>query len=130
MADSAALGLIAGRGSLPLDIARSARRRGRPVAAVAFHELADRRLEGEVSQLTWLHPGQLGAAIEALRAGGAQEAVMAGNVAKLNLYADPASLRKSSKPAARSLFLTMSRCSTRHSVKLPGLKWHVAWHTR
>ena len=35
------LGLIAGAGSFPLDIAQAARERGYDIVAVAFHELTD-----------------------------------------------------------------------------------------
>ena len=46
------LGLIAGIGTFPLDIARSARRRGRNVVAVAFHRHTDPRIEAAVSAVT------------------------------------------------------------------------------
>jgi DUF1009 family protein len=86
---SGVLGLIAGRGSLPLEVARSARGRGRPVAAIAFHGQTDPKL-AEEAEITWLHPGEVGAALAALRGAGAREAVMAGKVPKAVLYAGPA----------------------------------------
>jgi DUF1009 family protein len=86
------LGLIAGRGSLPLEVARCARGRGRPVAAIAFHGQTDPKLEAE-AQITWLHPGEMGAALAALRGAGVREAVLAGKVPKAGLYAGPAALR-------------------------------------
>ena len=90
--DSAPLGLIAGRGVLPLEVARSARRRARRVVAVALHGQTAPALEAEVSELTWLYPGQVGRAIEVLRAAGVAEAVLAGKLPKLTLD-DPAALR-------------------------------------
>jgi hypothetical protein len=81
-----ALGLIAGTGTFPLDIARSARRRGRNVVAVAFHRHTDPRIEAAVSAVTWLYPGEVGAAVEALRSAGVRDAVMAGKVPKAALY--------------------------------------------
>ena len=96
------LGLIAGRGSLPLEVARSARGRGRPVAAVAFHGQTDPKL-AEEAEITWLHPGEVGAALAALRGAGAREAVMAGKVPKAGLYdgpAGPAALRPDAEALA------------------------------
>ena len=76
------LGLIAGRGGLPLAIARSARARGRPVAVVAYRDETDPRIECEAATVVWLRPGQVGAALAALRTAGVREAVLAGDVAK------------------------------------------------
>jgi hypothetical protein len=84
-----ALGLIAGSGSLPLEIARAARRRGRGVLALGFPGHTDARLEGEVPEVVWLSPGRVGAALEALRAGRVREAVLAGKLPKELLYQDP-----------------------------------------
>jgi DUF1009 family protein len=88
-----ALGLIAGMGSFPLDIARSARERGRSVVAVAFHEHTDPRIEAAASQVTWLHPGEVAAVVATLRSAGVRDAVLAGKVPKAALHADPAALR-------------------------------------
>jgi DUF1009 family protein len=84
--------LIAGCGELPLEVARSARRRGRPLVAVALHGLADPALEAEVAQLRWLHAGEVGRIAAVLRSAGVAEAVLAGKVPKL-LLEDPAGLR-------------------------------------
>jgi hypothetical protein len=92
MPSAEVLGLIAGQGSLPLEVARAARGRGRPVAAIAFHGQTDPALEEE-AEITWLHPGEVGAALAALRGAGVREAVMAGKVPKAGLYAGPAALR-------------------------------------
>jgi len=88
-----ALGLIAGMGTFPLDIARSARRRGRNVVAIAFHRHTDPRIEAAVSAVTWLHPGEVGTAVEALCSAGVRDAVMAGKVPKAALCASPDGLR-------------------------------------
>ena len=92
-APPAALGLIAGRGSFPLEIARSARERGLRVAAVAFHGQTDPRLGREAHQVTWLHPGEIDAAADALLGAGARDAVMVGKVPKTTLYGDRGDLR-------------------------------------
>jgi DUF1009 family protein len=95
------LGLIAGRGRLPFDVARAARRRGMAVAAIAFHGDTDPRLGDDVDRITWLHLGQLEALLGALHEAGAKDAVMAGKILKTNLYGDLASL----KPDARAIAL-------------------------
>jgi DUF1009 family protein len=87
------LGLIAGRGGLPLAIARSARARGRPVAVVAYRNETDPRIEGEAAAVTWLLPGQIGAALASLRSAGVREAVLAGGVAKGSLVRGAEALR-------------------------------------
>ena len=110
--DPAPLGLIAGRGALPLEIARSAGRRDRRVVALALHGQADPALEAEVSELTWLYPGQVGRAIEVLRAAGVAEAVLAGKVPKLTLE-DPGALR----PDALALTL-LRRLPDRHDASI------------
>jgi DUF1009 family protein len=94
------LGLIAGRGRLPLDVARSARRRGRRVAAVAFRGLADAGLEREAAEVTWLHPGEVSAALAALHSGGVREAVLAGKVPKSALLAGAERLEIDARAAA------------------------------
>jgi len=99
MSSSEVLGLIAGRGSLPLEVARSARGQGRPVAAIGFHGQTDPKL-AEEAEITWLHPGEVGAALAALRDSGVSEAVMAGKVPKVGLYADPAALRPDAEALA------------------------------
>ena len=59
------LGLIAGQGRWPLDIANSAARRGRSVVAVAFHGHTDAGIEQAASRVTWLHPGEVAAKVGA-----------------------------------------------------------------
>lgn len=86
------LGLIAGRGALPLEVLREAGRRGRPVVAVAFRDQTDPGLEA-ADRVSWLHPGQIGAGLAALREAGVREAVMVGKVPKLDLVANPEALR-------------------------------------
>ena len=121
--DAAPLGLIAGRGVLPLAVARSARRRGRAVVAIALHAEAAPELEAEVSQLTWLHPGEVDRAISTLRAAGVAEAVLAGKLPKLTLD-DASTLR----PDAGALEL-LRRLSDRQDASiLSGVADHLARH--
>ena len=69
---SGVLGLIAGRGRFPVDVARGARRAGREVVAIAFHGQTDAAIEEEVARVTWLHPGQVDTAVDSLLAAGAR----------------------------------------------------------
>jgi len=96
-----ALGLIAGRGRFPLEVARALRRRGERVAAVAFKNETDPALEAEVDALEWVYLGELGRLVEGLRGAGAREAVMAGKIPKVRLYGDLGALR----PDPRALAL-------------------------
>jgi DUF1009 family protein len=86
------LGLVAGRGALPLEVARAARRRGRRIAAVGFPGETDAGLAACVDSLAWLRPGQVGAILDALAAAGVGEAVLAGTVPKGALWGDAARL--------------------------------------
>jgi len=87
-----ALGIVAGRGALPLAVARAARRRGRRVAAVGFAGETDAALAAAVDSLVWLRPGAVGAILEAFAAAGVGEAVLAGHVPKGALWGDAAAL--------------------------------------
>lgn len=81
------LGLIAGNGRFPFLVAEAARRRGRRVVAVAIREETSPELEGRVDEVHWVGLGQLGRCIEALKAAGVSEAVMAGQVKHRQLFA-------------------------------------------
>jgi DUF1009 family protein len=93
------LGLIAGEGAFPLDVARSARRAGRRVTCVAFRDRTDPRIEREVAEVTWIHPGEVAAGVAAFRAAGVRDAVMAGKVPKVDLLKDPGALRMDDRAA-------------------------------
>ncbi len=93
------LGLIAGDGDLPVEIARAARRRGRRVHGVAFHDLTRKTLEQEVDEIEWLHLGQVDALLATFHGAGIRDVVMAGKVSKRHLYAPLETLR----PDARAM---------------------------
>jgi hypothetical protein len=93
MAADRVLGLIAGQGAFPLAVARSARRAGRRIACIAFPGLTDPGIESEVSEITWIHPGEVAQGIAALQAARVHDAVMAGRVPKSALFRNPESLR-------------------------------------
>ena len=81
------LGLIAGNGRFPFLVAAAGRRAGRRVVAVAIKEETDPALAGEVDEIHWVSLGQLGRCIDALKGGGVQEAVMAGQVEHKQIFA-------------------------------------------
>lgn len=80
------LGLIAGNGRFPFLVARSGRRAGRRVVAVAIREETFPELESEVDECHWVSLGQLGRAIDVLREAGVREAVMAGQVKHRQIF--------------------------------------------
>lgn len=84
------LALIAGSGTFPRDIAQSAQRCGTQVAVIAFHGHTDVRLAEFAHSVAWVHPGEVEAVLDALRASGASRAAMAGKVPKSILFADGA----------------------------------------
>jgi hypothetical protein len=98
----AVLGLIAGSGPLPFEVARAARERGLSVAIAAIEDNADPAIEREASgAFAWLNAGELAKLIEFLRGAGSREVILAGAVSKRALLADPKRLR----PDARALAL-------------------------
>ena len=87
------LGLIAGQGVFPLEVARTARRRGVRVACVALRDQTRPEIESAVESITWIYPGEVGAGLAAFRDAGVREVVMAGKVAKSDLFRNPDALR-------------------------------------
>ncbi len=95
------VGLVAGLGRFPLEVARGARRRGHRVAAVALRRFSDPALEAEVDAFTWLYLGELNRIFEFFRDAGVEEVVMVGKVSKTFLWKDPSAVR----PDERALTL-------------------------
>jgi len=85
--DIQVLGLIAGNRSLPLEVAREAKRSGvKRLVAVAFEGETDPALAGLVDEIIWLRVGQLSKLIGAFTERGVKHCVMAGQIAPKNLY--------------------------------------------
>ena len=81
------LGIIAGNRSLPLILAREARRQGiKRLVAVAFEGETDPALASLVDEIVWLKVGQLSKMIAAFTSRGIKQCVMAGQIAPKNLY--------------------------------------------
>lgn len=87
------LGLIAGLGQFPFEVARAARRSGDRVLVAAVKGLTDPALAAEVEELHWFHLGELESFLAAFREAGVRDAVMAGKVPKDFLVRDPGSLQ-------------------------------------
>ena len=82
------LGLIAGGGRFPLMVARSARRMGYKVVAVAHHNETLPDLEKEVDEIRWINLGQFGKLLKTLKQSNATKAVMAGSITKRKMFED------------------------------------------
>ena len=83
----AALGLIAGNRTLPLEFARQARAAGvTRLVAVAFENETDAALAQLVDEVVWLKVGQLSKMIAAFTSRGIPQCVMVGQIAPKNLY--------------------------------------------
>lgn len=85
--DITSLGIIAGNRSLPLALAKEARRLGmQRLVAVAFEGETDPALAPLVDEITWLKVGQLSKLISTFKDRGIQRCVMAGQIAPRNLF--------------------------------------------
>ncbi|HKI62253.1 MAG TPA: UDP-2,3-diacylglucosamine diphosphatase LpxI [Mariprofundaceae bacterium] len=80
------IGLIAGYGHFPLELAEHLKQAGYEVHAVAAKEEASSEIESLVASTCWLHVGQIGGMIKAFKRAGVDQVVMAGKVRKLHLF--------------------------------------------
>ena len=90
------LGLIAGNGVFPLEVARAARERGIEVVAVAHLNESDRALDSVIDEVTWIKVGELQKILDVFKNAGVAEAAMAGGISR-------ARLKDSFAPDARAL---------------------------
>ena len=87
------LGLIAGNGRFPFLVLEAARGAGHDVTVIAIKEealpeLADAASRAPAAALHWVSLGQLGTCITLLKAAGVTQAVMAGQVKHVKIFAD------------------------------------------
>ena len=80
------LGLIAGSGQFPIDVATRARERNIPIIAVAHVGETNPSLESLVEKVIWVYPGQLGKIIRALKKSGVKQTVLAGGLTRQKLF--------------------------------------------
>jgi DUF1009 family protein len=99
------LGLIAGSGRLPFEVAEGARDHGIETTVIAIEGNTDPSIERLASgRLQWIAAGELGRLIALLKQADVDEAILAGAVAKREMLRDPSVLR----PDARALQLLAS----------------------
>lgn len=82
------LGLIAGNGIFPLEVARMARSRGLRTVAVAHIGATDPGLAEVADAVTWIKVGQLQRMIDVFKDAGVSEAAMAGGISRARLQSD------------------------------------------
>jgi DUF1009 family protein len=81
------LAIIAGNGTYPLAMARSARAAGVPrLVAAAFQNETDPAVASVVDEIEWMRVGQLGRLLSFLKRTGARAAVMSGQIHPKNLF--------------------------------------------
>jgi hypothetical protein len=90
------LGLIAGNGVFPLEVARAARERGLKIVAVAHRDESEVALDSIADEVTWIKVGELQKIIDVFKTAGVAEAAMAGGISR-------ARLKDSFAPDARAL---------------------------
>jgi DUF1009 family protein len=79
------LGLIAGNGSFPLEVAKAARRRGVSIVAIAHRGETAEALAPLVDEITWIKVGELERMIAVLKGAGVRQAAMAGGISRARL---------------------------------------------
>jgi len=80
------IGLVAGYGSFPLEMARNLAQSGFKVHVVAIREETSPEIEKTATSLCWLHVGQIQGMINAFKQQGVHHVIMAGKVKKLHLF--------------------------------------------
>jgi len=81
------LGVIAGRGTYPWQLARSAHVQGvKRVVAFAFKGETERAIRTYADEVVWLRLGQLGALLSAVKSAGITHLVMAGQIKPTRLF--------------------------------------------
>jgi DUF1009 family protein len=79
------LGLIAGNGVFPLEVAIAARRRGITVIAIAHQGETIAELAPACDEITWIRVGEIQRIMDVLHAAGVDHAAMAGGIARARL---------------------------------------------
>ncbi len=79
------LGLIAGNGVFPLEVARTVRRQGLQIIAIAHAGETDPALADVADELTWIKIGELQRIIDVFKNAGVGVAAMAGGISRARL---------------------------------------------
>jgi len=86
MAVQKSIGLIAGYGVFPFEMAAALQEEGFAVHIIAAKEETSPDIEAFAASITWLHVGQIGSMIKTLQQHGVSEVVMAGKIRKIHLF--------------------------------------------
>jgi DUF1009 family protein len=95
------LGLIAGNGVFPLEVAKMARRNAIRIVAVAHIGETDPRLADLVETITWIKVGELQRIIDVFKTANVVEAAMAGGISRLRLHQEFAPDQRGMKMLSR-----------------------------
>jgi hypothetical protein len=95
------LGLIAGSGRLPFEVAEGARERGLELAILALEDNTDPAIEAHADRFIRIAVGEIEKLLAFFKGCGVAEVILAGAVGKPELLRDPARLR----PDARAIAL-------------------------
>ena len=79
------LGIIAGNGVFPLEVAAGARKRGIRTVAIAHLNETDPALDAAADEVTWIKVGELQKIIDTFRGADISEAAMAGGISRMRL---------------------------------------------
>ena len=81
------LGIIAGNGAYPRELAQAARKAGvKKIVAAAFTDETDSAIEKLADTVEWLRVGQLGRLLKFFRENNVRQVIMAGQIAPKNLF--------------------------------------------
>ena len=112
----ATLGIVAGLGALPLEVAQSARTHGWRVVVVGLRELARAELADAADHIEWHYLGEVERAFRLFEDQGVEAVVMAGKVPKTFLWERADAVRPDARAAA-----ILARGSDRADDTLLGL---------
>jgi DUF1009 family protein len=82
------IGLIAGSGQFPILFAKAAKAKGFDVFAVAYNSETAPELADHVTEIEWIHLGQIKRLIQFFRNASVQEAVMLGAIRKTRAFSE------------------------------------------
>lgn len=80
------IGIIAGSGALPIQIARDANHQGYEVFVIALEDIADKSIEDVSNKTFWINIGRIGKIIGTLKDNNIDKVIIAGKVQKTLLY--------------------------------------------
>ncbi len=80
------VGIIAGNGRFPLDLAREAKKLGHTVIVAAHRGETSPEIESLADVVQWIRVGQLGAILNLFKKSGVAFAAMAGGISRLRLF--------------------------------------------